>query len=268
MSYLSSTQLARVQQFLPLYLEGQRRIGVPWALLAAIHYRESNLQDSAERAGGPMQFDPPLSGDLVRRFGAKYGISDLGDPETDARTAILCAAAFLQGKAAQLAKVLKPDSSITDIADVAFSYNGRGYGTWQRSPYVSNDPQNGVQMRITGSVPDSNNPSIRVRIDRPDTRPGVLAIIRELLVRVTLPTTTPVVIPATPVVVITPTTPPTPSGPVSSPPGPGLGRVLLADQAGKFGLAPAGDFVYRDMFYSRKPNGDLWIRPATPEEQK
>jgi len=263
MTYLSTSQLQRVQQFLPLYLEGQRRIGVPWALLAAIHYRESNLQDSAERVGGPMQFDPPLSGDLVRRFGAQYGIADLGDPETDARTAILCAAAFLQGKAAGLAKVLKPDSSITDIADVAFSYNGRGYGTWQRSPYVSNDPQNGVQMRITGTVPDSNNPTIRVRIDRPDTRPGVLAIIRELLARVTLPTAVPVVIPATPVVIA-----PTPSVPVSTLAGAGLGRVLLADQAGKFALAPADDFVYRGMFYSRKPNGDLWIRPITPEEQK
>ncbi len=261
MTYLKSSQLQRVQQFLPLYLEGQRRIGVPWALLAAIHYRESDLQGSAERVGGPMQFAPPLSGDLVRRFGAKYGIADLGDPETDARTAILCAAAFLQGKAAQLAKVLKPDSAEAEIADVAFSYNGRGYGTWQRSPYVSNDPQNGVQMRITGTVPDKNNPSIRVRIDRPDTRPGVLAIIRELRARVVLPAAVPVVVPATPIVIA-----PTPSGTVSSAPGVGLGRVLLADQAGQFRLAPVGDFVYRGMFYGRKPNGDLWIRPALPAE--
>jgi len=261
MTYLSSSQLQRIQHFLPLYLEGQTRIGVPWALLAAIHYRESNLQGSAERVGGPMQFDPPLSGDLVRRFGAQYGIGDLGDPETDARTAILCAAAFLQGKAAQLAKKLTPDSSMFDVADVAFSYNGRGYGTWQRSPYVSNDPQNGVQLWITGTVPDKNNPSIRVRIDRPDTQPGVLAIIRELRARVTVPAAVPVVVPATPVVIA-----PTPSGTVSS--DPGLGRVLLADQAGKFALAPVGDFVYRGMFYSRKPNGDLWVRPATAEEQK
>jgi len=239
---------------------------VPWALLAAIHYRESNFNTVASWVGGAFQFDPPLTATQVRAYGAKYGITDLTSPETDVRTGALCSAAFLQSKAAVLARLLTPDSPDKMIADVAFSYNGRAAGYWRRSSYVANDPQNGVQLRIVGTVPDEHDPSIRVRINQPDTRPGMMAVIRELRARVTVPTATPVavpvVVPATPIVIA-----PTPSDPVSSAPGAGLGRVLLADQAGKFGLAPADDFVYRGMFYSRKPNGDLWVRPATAEER-
>jgi len=305
MTYLSSSQLQRVQQFLPLYLEGQTRIGVPWALLAAIHYRESNFNTVASRVGGAFQFDPPLPAAQVRAYGAKYGITDLTSPETDVRTGALCSAAFLQAKAAVLARVLTPDSPDEVIADTAFSYNGRAAGYWKRSSYVANDPQNGVQLRIVGTMPDEHNPNIRVPINQPDTRPGVMAVIRELRVRVALPTAPVVIAPApAPVPAQTPMAVgrlllADPAGrfgeasdkdliysdvyfsrkaagglwawparlPVPPPPAKGA-WLLLADQGGKFVAAEDRDFVYQGLYFSQKPNGDLWIRPATTEEQK
>ena len=244
MTYLSDQQLNTVRTFLPLYLEGQTRIGVPWAMLAALHYRESDLGTSTARVGGPLQFDPPIQPEQVRAWGLKYGIADLGSPETDLRTAVLCAACFLQVKAAVLGKALKSDSSLGDIADVAWSYNGRAYGSWKNSPYVSNDPQNGVQLRLTGTVPDIHDPSKRVRIDKIETRPGVLPVMRELLSRVPLPA---------PVVVSVPAAP---AGP----------RLLLADRTGAFGEAVLDRFIYHGLMFARQPSGDWWVRPAEPNE--
>lgn len=249
MTYLNADQLGRVQRFLPFYLEAQQKIGVPWAMLAGLHYRESNLGSATDRVGGPLQFDPPLSPDQVRKFGAAWKIPDLSDPETDVRTALLCAAAFLQAKAASISgQLLKPDSPLALIADVAWSYNGRAYGGALQSPYVANDPQNGVQLHIRGTVPNKQNPNKRDRIDQLDTRPGVLAVMREVLARVSLPAPAPA-----PVVVA-------PAAPATG------GRLLLADKSGQFVVAPAGDFIYYGNLYSRKANGDLWVRPARPDE--
>lgn len=247
MTYLSKDQLARVQRFLPFYLEAQARIGVPWAMLAALHYRESNLGSATERAGGPLQFDPPLTGDQVRRYGAAWKILDLTDPETDVRTALLCAAAFVQAKAASISgQLLKPDSPVALIADVAWSYNGRAFGSWQNSPYVNNDPQNGVQLRITGWVADGPDADhLRDRIDQIDKRPGVLAVMREVLARVALPK------PPAPVV-STPTVPPT-------------AGLQLVNAGGQLVAAPHGDFIFNGTYFEFHA-GRFVARKPTPAE--
>jgi hypothetical protein len=178
--YLNSTQLAAAHRWRPLYEEAERHIGVPWLLMAALHYRETNFGAQTGRAGGVLQFDPPLTPAKVRQFGARFKLTNLTDPERDPRTAILCAAAFLQvNKGAGLT----PDATEAECADAAWSYNGRAYGSWQASPYVSNDPQRGVTLHIRGTVPSLRNPAIRERIDRPDPRPGVLAVMHELRAR-------------------------------------------------------------------------------------
>lgn len=237
-TYLNNTQLALVQARLQLYLEAERLTGVPWMLLAALHYRESNFAGLVARVGGPFQADPPWTSAQVRAWGSQYSVTDLTDPETDLRTAVICAAAFVQVKAAARGGKLTPASSHEEIADVAFSYNGRAYGTWQNSPYVANDPANGVTLHIRGTVPDTKDPSKRIRIDQVDTRPGVLAIIRELQDRVILP-----------------------APPATTP------RVLLLDQAGKFVPETRDRFKWQGLMFSRQVNGDLWIRPLTPAEQ-
>ncbi len=246
MTYLNGAQIDAVRRWLPLYLEAEQKIGVPWALLAALHYRESNFGARTQRVGGPFQFDPPLPPATVRAYGARYGISDLTDPETDVRTGVLCAAAFLQGKVAERQRpALTPQSGEEACADAAWSYNGRAYGSWQNSPYVNNDPQNGRQMRIRGTVPDLKDPRKRVRIDQPDTRPGVLAVMRELRARLAPPAP--------------PVTPELPDA---------RDVVMLAGPDGQFRPVTQSRVVIPYTAVLGYSGGKWWIRPATIDEVK
>jgi hypothetical protein len=239
--YLNPDQLAAAQRWQPLYLEAERKIGVPWALLAALHYRETNFGAQTGRVGGILQFDPPLPPTKIREFGAKYGIHDLTDPERDPRTAILCAAAFLQvSKNAGLT----PDSPEAACADAAWSYNGRAYGSWKNSPYVSNDPQHGVQLRIVGTVPNLKDPSKRDRIDQPDKRPGVLAVMRELRQRLAV------------------APPPVTSVESENP----IDTVMVAGLDGVFRAPAQTRFVVPYPALVGYSNGKWWIRPASKEE--
>ncbi|THF88395.1 hypothetical protein E7T09_04095 [Deinococcus sp. KSM4-11] len=73
------------------------------------------------------------------------------------------------------------------------------YGTLERSPYVSNDPQGGVQLWIHGTLPGPNG--TRTPVHQPDTRPGVLAVMRELRARLAPPVPTPEASPKDPVLI-------------------------------------------------------------------
>ena len=75
-----------------LYAEAQRRSGVPWQLLAAVNYIESDFgrlrEASASGAQGPMQFMPATW--------ASYGRGNVHDPQA----AILAAARYLRAAGA------------------------------------------------------------------------------------------------------------------------------------------------------------------------
>jgi membrane-bound lytic murein transglycosylase B len=75
-----------------LYAEAQRRSGVPWEVLAAVNYVESDFgrlrEPSASGAQGPMQFMPATW--------ASYGRGNVHDPHA----AILAAARFLRAAGA------------------------------------------------------------------------------------------------------------------------------------------------------------------------
>lgn len=75
-----------------LYVEGQRRSGVAWQVLAAVNYVESDFgrlrESSVDGAQGPMQFMPSTW--------AEYGRGNVHDP----RAAILGAARFLRAAGA------------------------------------------------------------------------------------------------------------------------------------------------------------------------
>jgi len=79
-----------------------------------------------------------------------------------------------------------------------------------------------------------------VQINRVETRPGVLPVIRELPARVELPK------PA-----------------VST----GM-RLLLADRGGKISSASSDQFVYHGLTFTRQATIDWWIREATFDELK
>jgi soluble lytic murein transglycosylase-like protein len=74
------------------YVEAQRRSGVPWQLLAAVNFVESDFgrmrEASVAGAQGPMQFMPSTW--------ASYGRGDIHDPHA----AILAAARFLRAAGA------------------------------------------------------------------------------------------------------------------------------------------------------------------------
>jgi membrane-bound lytic murein transglycosylase B len=74
------------------YLEGERRSGVPWQVLAAVNYVESDFgrlrESSVAGAQGPMQFMPSTW--------KAYGRGDVHDPHQ----AILAAARFLRAAGA------------------------------------------------------------------------------------------------------------------------------------------------------------------------
>ncbi len=79
-------------RLLRFYREGQRRSGVPWRLLAAVNYVETDFgrvrEASVSGAQGPMQFMPSTW--------AAYGRGDVHDPHA----AILAAARFLRAAGA------------------------------------------------------------------------------------------------------------------------------------------------------------------------
>jgi hypothetical protein len=124
--------LERIEQNYPLYREAERRTGVNWKILAAVHYRESDLGMNKAARGNEFQF----SGSYRKRA--------TGDLLHDA----VEAGNILQEKALRGGIwPLLPDQSDGEGVRIAlFRYNGTGYRrlrapgapVYDRSPYVMN----------------------------------------------------------------------------------------------------------------------------------
>lgn len=176
--YLSALDHRNIDRNKPLYKRAEALTGVPWRLIAAIHYRENGLRHQVGRPGSCMQFDPPLTAKQERAFAERCGIKPM-QTAADPGFAFICAALFLQDKMkAHGHEPLTPGAGLRFQWLAAFYYNGTGYGTPEKSPYVSNDPQGGVQLRITGTLRTASGGVERV--DRPDPRPGVKAVMAEI----------------------------------------------------------------------------------------
>lgn len=207
--YLTQTQVRRVKELLPVYSLACTRVsikmtpgraGFPVLVLAGIHYRESEFA-LAQKMGGPFQFDPGGEGEELKARIKKYTQTicklyevTFRDIDNDIETAALVAAHELFSKVRKgylysgEPRILNEDT----LWDAVWGYNGRakkhnelwqtGMGSeepdWKWSPYVSNDPQNGVILKLCGTLPGVNGE--RINIERPDPRPGARAIYNEL----------------------------------------------------------------------------------------
>jgi hypothetical protein len=185
--HLTRNQIDQIRRQKAVYLKAQELTGVPWQAIAAIHYREHSLSpNNPSRIGGPFQFDPPLTEVQARNYLTKY--TNLGKNliideyakkgVNDFQTAAILAACHMRHKCKP---VLNPNSSDTDIKDAMWGYNGRAYGSADKSPYVMNMyDKDHMNMIIVGTVPDIKNPKKRIRVRTVDKRPGSFTIYKEI----------------------------------------------------------------------------------------
>lgn len=152
---------------------------VPPEFLFAVWLRES-LSFTSPGPGGAFQFDPPRPITYVAAVLKHWGLHLAPRALEDCWfTAALVAADFLQQKVDS--KIGGYATSWEILSDAAWGYNGRAYGAATRSPYVSNDPKRGVQLRIVGSIINANG--LRQNVNFLDQRPGVMPFYREMCIR-------------------------------------------------------------------------------------
>jgi hypothetical protein len=172
---LTNLELERIRRNESVYAQAEQLTGVPWRMLAAIHYEEHSCDPTSPGPGGPFQMDPPPSDTRLQEVLGRFNLPFM-HVEEDFLTAAIVAANFLQGK---VMGRLHPD--IGDealIKDAFWGYNGRAYGSADNSPYVSNDPPTRV-LRVRGSVIGADGQ--RIFIDREYAKHGAIFIFRELL---------------------------------------------------------------------------------------
>lgn len=181
---LTKKQIEYIDSLKFQFARGERLTGVPWRAIAAIWSRESFSVASPKTPGGPFQFDPPLSKlqitNLLKRYTklpdieiAAYAVKGVNDFET----ALLCCACWLRQKCTPVLTSNSPDA---DIKDAMYGYNGRVYGSADKSPYVMNGyspkhmGKDGQGMVLVGSIPDGQGGRKQIRIV--DKRPGAFTV--------------------------------------------------------------------------------------------
>ncbi len=190
-SYLGKRDWKLIRQNWPDYEYAAKRTGVPAAMLAAIHKRESDLYKGwyslAQRKvikniGGPFMLDLGPH-DFERRIreheamiARAYNYPLGAKISHDFRFAVLVAAHHVKAKA-------KCPSVENCLADAVWGYNGRA--SWHVdndgnisnsvSPYVWNDPLRGIRFKMRYRRKDG---TVREYLD---TRPGVMILYKEVL---------------------------------------------------------------------------------------
>ena len=167
------------------FLRTEEITGVPWQAIAAIFYRESFSVATPKTPGGSFQFDPPPSKkimeELLNEFThldqkAKDAIVSKG--VNDFVSAAILAACWLRHSTKF---VINTKSTDAEIKDALWAYNGRKYGSADKSPYVmSGYSDEHLNMVIKGTIPDANHPGLRIHIETVDRRPGAFVVYRQL----------------------------------------------------------------------------------------
>lgn len=180
---LSDQIYKKIRSVMPVFKHVSELTGVHPYILAGVWYRESLSIAPPKTPGGPFQFDPPLSGTKIASLlkartnltakeievFAHKGVNDF-------ETAAFCAAAFLQEKV-NGRLTLNPTDSL--VKDAFWAYNGRAYGSVEKSPYVMNNyDADHKDLRIIGTIP--NPDGTRKKINVIDRRFGAFTIYKYL----------------------------------------------------------------------------------------
>lgn len=161
---LSENELTKIIENYSVYKAAGDSAGVPWQMVAAVHYRENSLGIESERYGGPFQFD-----------------SEHFEGEDDFVIGAHHAARFLQEKSGYRLDTNTEDPHI--IKDAFFRYNGTGYGSYDKSPYVMNRfDSDHEDMVIKGTLARKNEDGsvTRIPVETVDKRLGAHVFFLEL----------------------------------------------------------------------------------------
>lgn len=182
---LTAEQVDFLLQFKHIFEKAEMLTGAPWQLVAAIWTRESFSVAPPKRPGGPMQFDPPLNNLQITNLMTAYGNKNLKANDiiayakkgiNDFETAVVCAACFLLQKMKG-----KPIKTEIDIMTAAWRYNGVTGKDPTCSSYVYNGYDEAHKtMHIVGTVPDTHDPTKRIKVNVEDHRPGVFTVYTQL----------------------------------------------------------------------------------------
>lgn len=211
MWYLDDRHIDLIRRWKPYYIHAAATVGgLTWQCLVPVHYREHGLENGSDVPGeGPFGCDQGGEGGadnlagihaFVRKVCEIYSLT-FGSIEHDISLAAVVAAYELKQKAR--ANIVGADGLINEgaLADAYWGYNGRSpYHTvtgeregdnnpksFRWSPYVSNDPQNGVSLRLTGTVPvpvSAEHPDGRKHINTVDVRAGCIPLYHEVMFRI------------------------------------------------------------------------------------
>lgn len=181
---LDNKTLARLVAQRKIFEKVEKMVGVPWQALAAVWFRESSGSFEVGRPGGPFQFDPPNPHPKVlRRLLERF--TKLNSIEIDRYvergvehfpSAVVFAACWLRLKSRP---VISPTANDEAIKDAFYGYNGRSWGSADKSPYVMTGwDKERMAMRIRGTVrrKDGSNEEV----DRMEDRPGAFCVYKQL----------------------------------------------------------------------------------------
>lgn len=183
---LGEADLKKIREQTPVFKRIQEKTGVPWEAIAALWYRESGGRTEVKNPdGGPFQLDPPPSQKQIRqllkvhssRFTTPKEIADASAKDvTDFETGAYYAACFLKEK---MSGWMTPTISDPMMREAFFRYNGTGYGSPEKSPYVMNGyNEHYKDMQIKGTLPDGKGG--RKSVSTTDKRPGAYVVYRQL----------------------------------------------------------------------------------------
>lgn len=179
---LDKSTINAINMLKPAYVEAATKLGIPWQLLAAVHYRENNNDPN-----GDLQAGNAIGGPYSQ---SSTSYKTYGYPKTIAESAEIAGKVLIAMSGGGVVKkpinVASPDPEA--IKDVLFSYNGRSskyaeqaalYGfssktqPYEGSPYVMN--RYDAQRQSMGIITQDFGP-----IDGHDTRFGAFTIYSRL----------------------------------------------------------------------------------------